>query len=234
MDGTAPVGGDRQRPAVRLAQLHLSFGSSLGLNSMKKRQFIEKSEGEEYLHKETWQVVNRQFERPEDSRTGAMYDDLVAMVFAFHTLEGYLNFVGDKVLPEMWRNERKEFKETGITGKLAAVLEACGLEPFEKGRRPYSTVQALKKLRNSIAHPKTYKPKCRKVYSEGKEPPMFPKSLLETLVTREKALQARDDVRGVVDRIQAAAVAKFPKLHLGVDGLEGIMSQRSHSAKRLE
>jgi hypothetical protein len=38
-------------------------------------------------------------------------------------------------------------------------------------------------------------------------------------------------VRSIVDRIHAAAVAKFPKLHLGDDGLEGIMSMHSHSGK---
>lgn len=198
---------------------------------MKKRHFIEESEGEEYLHKETWRVVKRQFDRPEDSRTGAMYDDLVAMVFVSHTLEGYLNFIGDKILPALWKNERDEFKKTGITGKLTAILAECGLEPFEKGHRPYSTVTALEKLRDNIAHPKTHKPKSSTIYSEGKEPPMFPKTLLETLISHKKAEQARDDVRCVVDRIHAAAVTKFPKLLLGDDGLEGIISQHSHSVK---
>ena len=154
---------------------------------MKKRQFVEEFEGEEYLHKETWQVVKRQFDRPNDSRMGAMYDDLVAMIFASHTLEGYLNFIGDTILPEVWKNERKEFKKTGITGKLAAILAECGLEPFEKGRRPHSTIKALKTLRNSIAHPRTCKPKSSTVYSEGKEPPLFPKTYLATLVSHEKA-----------------------------------------------
>lgn len=198
---------------------------------MKKRQFIEESEGEEYLHRETWRVVKRQFDRPEDSKKGRMYDDLVAMVFASHTIEGYLNFIGDKILPDLWKNEREEFSKTGIPGKLAALVKACGLEPFDKGRRPYSTVQALKKLRDCIAHPKTQKPKSSKVYSEGKEPPMFRKTYLETLISREKAERARDDVRDIVARIHAAAVARFPKLHLGDDGLEGIISMHSHSSK---
>lgn len=160
-----------------------------------------------------------------------MYDDLVAMVFASHTLEGDLNFIGDKILPKLWKNERDEFSKTGITGKLAAVSRAWGLAAFEKGRRPYSTITALKKLRDSIAHPKTHKPKSSNVYSEGKEPPMFPETYLELLVSREKAKQARDDVRGIVERIHPAAVAKFPSLHSGDDGLEGIISQHTHSAK---
>jgi len=193
-----------------------------------KRKIIAESEGEEYLHKETWRVVKRQFERPDDPKKGSMYDDLVATVFASHTLEGYLNFIGDKISPGVWQNERDI--QGGLEGKLALILRECGLPYFDKDRRPYATIAALIKLRNSIAHPKTYKPKSQTIYSEGKEPPLFPKTYLETLVSREKALRARDDVRCIVDRIHTAAVAKFPALHLG-DALEGVLSLHSHSAK---
>lgn len=60
---------------------------------------------------------------------------------------------------------------------------------------------------------------------------MFPKTYLERLISREKAERARDDVRDIVSRIHAAAVARFPKLHLGDDGLEGILSMHSHSSE---
>jgi len=196
---------------------------------MSGRRFIYQSEGEEYLHKEAWRVVARQFERPDDPRKGAMYDDLVAMVFASHTLEGYLNFLGDKLLPKVWQNEREI--EGRLEGRLTLILRECGLPNFDKGRRPFATVAALTKLRNGMAHPKTHKPKASKIYSEGKEPPLFPKTYLETLVSHDKAMRARDDVRFIVDRIHAAAVAKFPALHLGDDGLGGIMSQHSHGVR---
>ena len=85
-----------------------------------------------------------------------------------------------------------------------------------------------------MAHPKTHKPKAKKVYSEGKEPPLFPKTYLENMVSPVKAKRARDDVRCIVDCIHAAAVAKFPDLHLGDDGLGGIISQHSGGARLLE
>jgi hypothetical protein len=155
------------------------------------------------------------------------------MVFAAHSLEGYLNFIGDKILPELWQKEREI--EGGFEGKLARILQECGLNKFEKGRRPYSTVTELTTLRNNLAHPKTKKqPKRRKIYPEGKEPPLFPKPYLATLVTHEKALRARDDVKCIVDRIHAAVVAKFPALHLGDDGLEGIIGQHSYTARRAD
>jgi len=191
---------------------------------MARRRFIQESEGEEYLHKETWRVVQLQFERPEYSAPFfGLYDDLVAMVFAFHTLEGYLNFIGDKILPDVW----EECERISIDAKLTLILRECGLSKFEKARRPYQTVVALTKLRNSIAHPKTQKPKRRTIYAVGKEPPLFPKTYLDTMVSHEKALRARDDVKYIVDRIHCAAVAKFPALHLGDDGLKGILSRHT-------
>jgi hypothetical protein len=86
-----------------------------------KRRFTEESESEEYLHKTAWSVVLRQIEHAEATPHGVLYDYLVAMVFAFHSLEGYLNFVGDKIAPELWADERETFKNTGLFGKLAAI-----------------------------------------------------------------------------------------------------------------
>src|SRR5580692_5004930 len=151
---------------------HLEPGRHGGLTTSRKKQIVEDAEGEEYLHKETWRVVNRQFDPPDDRKKGATYDDLVAMVFAAHSLEGYLNFIGDKILPELWQKEREI--EGGFEGKLARILQECGLNKFEKGRRPYSTVTELTTLRNNLAHPKTKKQrKRRKIYPEGKEPTLF-------------------------------------------------------------
>lgn len=203
--------------------------NSTGRMPNRPRRFLHESEGEEYLHKEAWRVVMRQFKRPDDPKKGALYDDLVAMVFMSHSLEGYLNFLGDKILPEVWKDERDI--EDGIEGKLALILKACDLPTFEKGRRPYATVKALNKLRDSIAHPKTHKPKTSKIYPEGKEPPLFPTTYLETLVSHDKAERAQNDVRAIVDCIHAAAVTKFPDLRLGHDGLGGIISQHSGGAR---
>jgi hypothetical protein len=116
-----------------------------------------KAEGEEYLHKDAWAVVNRQLEYAEANLRGALHDDLVAMVSAFHCIEGFLNFVGDRIAPELWKDEKKQFKCTDIDGKLGTISTLCGLGKPDKGRRPYSTLSTFKVLRDSMAHPKTRK-----------------------------------------------------------------------------
>lgn len=201
---------------------------------LMKRRFIEEAEGEEYIHKAVWQVAKRQLAHAEANPKGALLDDLVAMVFTSHALEGYVNFLGQKVAPELWENERERFRKTGLAGKLAALHERCGLEAPERGRRPYSTIRELKRLRDGIAHPKTRRTESRKEYAEGKDPPLFPRSYLEEIVSRERAQRAMQDVKEIVDRLHTAAVARFPGKQLGSDGLEGILWMRSTSAQLKE
>lgn len=198
----------------------------------KPKQFLETSESEEYLHKYAWAVVKRQIQLAENESRGALYDDLVAMVFAFHSLEGYVNFVGEKVAPDLWRDERRRFK-SDIFKKLKAILERCEMEPLDKSRRPYSTIKALQKLRNKMTHPKTHRSTTTKKFREGKEPELFQQSHLETLVCHEKALRARDDVSCIADLIHRAASDRFRNAGLGAGPFDGVTSMRSSSMSLL-
>jgi hypothetical protein len=197
----------------------------------KKQKFLEEADSEEYLHKAAWQVVMRQIEHAETNQTGALYDDLVAMVFAFHCIEGYLNFVGSKIAPELWKHEKEIFGRTGIAGKLNAICERCGVSMPDKGKRPYSTVSELKKLRDKMAHPKTYRANTKKEFAEDKPAPLFARTYLATLVSHKKALRAREDVKCIADEIHRAALSRFPHAGLGPDPLEGIQSTRTASSR---
>src|SRR4051794_8056667 len=111
-------------------------------------------EGEHLLHRILWQVVERQLSNASKNPSGSFYDDLAAMVFASHALEAYVNFVGERLDPEFWKDERIHFRATGFAGKLSKILELCGIEEPSKTERPYSTVWTLKALRDRIAHAK--------------------------------------------------------------------------------
>ncbi len=197
----------------------------------ERRILVEESEVEEYLHKDAWCVVQRQLNSAEANPDGALYDDLVAMVFAFHAMEGYLNYLGEKIAPELWRDEKIQFRESGMTGKLATICERCGLRSPDYGQRPYSTLAGLKKLRNAMAHPRTRKMGRIVDYDERKPPPLFPQSYLSTIVSHQRALLVRDDVKSIADQIHAAALTKFPRAGLGAGALDGLMSMRTSAIR---
>jgi hypothetical protein len=198
-----------------------------------KRRFEERASSEEYLHKSAWYVVSRQLEYAEANLRGALYDDLVAMIFAFLSFEGFLNFVGDKIAPHLWKDQKDKFKNTGIDGKLDAICMRCDLNQPDKRRRPYSTLPMLKVLRDAMAHPKIHRTESVKPFTEGKTPSLFPKTYLSKLVSHEKALRARDDVKLIADEIHKAARAKFPDADLGTDALEGIMAATTGDTRQV-
>ena len=199
-----------------------------------KRRFIEDSEGEEYVHKAVWLVAKRQFLQAEAHPKGALLDHLVVLVFVSHALEGYANYLLNKVAPALWQDERTRFVKTGLAGKLDALHELCGLAPLERGKRPWSTLRDLQRLRDRIAHPRIIPTSKTTSYVEGKEPPLFARSWLEETVSEIKATRAMHDAKRIVDALHEAAMARFPDSGLLPEGLEGILSTRRTSARLLE
>lgn len=199
--------------------------------NMSKQRFVEEASGEEYVHKAVWLVAKRQISHAEAHPKGAQFDHLVARVFASHALEGYANFLGEKVAPELLADERTRFRKTGLGGKLLALYERCGLPAPEKGRRPWSTIRKLKRLRDCIAHPRTQTTNKTTEYVDGKEPPLFAKSWMDRVVSHQNAVLAMEDVKAIVDLLHQAAMVRFPQSGLLPDGLEGILSIRSTSAR---
>jgi hypothetical protein len=133
-------------------------------------------EGERFLHRELWAVVERQLGHAAGTPRGSAKDHLVAMVFSFNTLEAYLNYAGEHLAPQIWKDERNFFRSEpfrGFDGKVRKVLELVGLEEPIRTDRPYSTVWMLKDLRDLIAHAKPLKFSYVVEHSADDEPSMF-------------------------------------------------------------
>jgi hypothetical protein len=162
-------------------------------------------EGEVFLHKELWRVVNRQIERAETNPVGAFYDDLVAMVFAFHTLEAYLNCAGERIAPEFWKDERVHFRSTGFAGKLRKILELCNVPEPDKNTRPYSTVWQLKILRDRIAHARPERFSDDFVDANDSDVNALFRAPLGGVITHENARKAAEDIKGLIWQIHHAA-----------------------------
>jgi hypothetical protein len=174
-------------------------------------------EGERFLHKDLWRVVERQLEHAAGTPRGSFYDDLVAMVFALHALEAYLNFVGGRLAPDIWTNEREYFKREpyrGFEGKVRKVLELAALPEPGRDARPYSTVWFLKDLRDLIAHAKPFTFNSIVEHTVDVEPPLN-RTSFDALVSRENAERARDDIKAFAEAIHAAARPKVNDLWFG-------------------
>jgi hypothetical protein len=69
------------------------------------------SEGEMLPHRFLWEIVEQQAKLASEREREWLKPALVAMVFGFHTVEAYLNFVGERLDPAIWQNERDFFRK---------------------------------------------------------------------------------------------------------------------------
>jgi hypothetical protein len=113
-------------------------------------------EGIWYTHRLLWQIVEEQAELARKRDREWVNFGLVAVTFAFHALEAYVNFAGEHLSPALWADEQNSFRKDpyrGWKGKLRKVLELTNV-PWEPDVRPLKTVIELQELRDSIAHGK--------------------------------------------------------------------------------
>jgi hypothetical protein len=79
------------------------------------------------------------------------------MLFVYLAFEAYLNYLGPRVCPNEWADERTYFggdggeRYRGTLGKLHRLADEAGVV-LEKGRRPYQTVVELDRRRDRLVH----------------------------------------------------------------------------------
>jgi hypothetical protein len=183
-------------------------------------------QGEVFVFRELWQVVKRQRGRAETEPTGSFYDHLVALVFAFHTLEGYINFIGERLEPNLWAKERRAFRS--VMDKFYKILELVSLSP-DLPARPFSSVNWLKGFRDVIAHAKTER-FARILEETG---PILPSLYVEpfgNFVTPDQTSIICDDIKAVIETIHAAALPYLTDTrYLTTGALDGVMQHGTGS-----
>ena len=50
-------------------------------------------------------------------------------------------------------DEKRHFRDTGLAGKLGKIIQLCGITDLDKGKRPYSTILALKNSQGQYGAP---------------------------------------------------------------------------------
>jgi hypothetical protein len=173
-------------------------------------------EGKDWPHRLMWAIVEEQAKLARERTHDWSKPALVAMVFAFHAMEAYINYVGISLAPEIWANEKEHFRKTGFKGRLRDVMERAGVA-WTPDKPPLQTVLQLKQLRDAIAHGKPEKQAGEIKHAENTETP-YPKFKLRSMFTpKGKMESAVHDVEELANKIQANA-----KLKLKAEGGEDV------------
>ena len=165
--------------------------------------------GEVFTHRVLWTGCQCQLRVAREESTSSWYFYLTAMLMGYMTFEAYINFLGSRLQPELWKGERTEFRAPPYNGARGKLLKLCELHsvPYpDKGRRPFQSIIKLNALRDLVAHgkPEIFEVVARHV--EGTYSAMV-KSTLEQFVSGKKAEETIGDLKTLIESLHAAFTA---------------------------
>jgi hypothetical protein len=169
-------------------------------------------EGISYTHRLLWEIAEQQAEFARERDREWVNFSLVAVTFAFHALEAYVNFAGEQLAPELWEDEQNSFRREpyrGWKGKFRKVCELTNV-PWEPDARPLKTVFELQDLRDWIAHGKAERFSGTVEHDSNVDSlgPSIPNSKIRSMVFPKSRLDdVLNDVRSLLDRMHPVVAA---------------------------
>jgi hypothetical protein len=179
--------------------------------------------GRELLHRHLWIIVEDQAKQALKLECDWFNPSLIAMVFAFYTVEAYLNFIGEHLAPDVWQDERNFFRREpyrGWTGKLRKVMELVQI-PWSPDDRHLKTVLELKELRDLIAHGKSEKLGGSFDHAMDMIPPLPISTLRSRVTPKQKLSTSISHVEQFLDQIHTRAAAMVKDPWFGAQALRG-------------
>lgn len=179
-----------------------------------------------YNHRILWSVAERNFQTaiaPTTSRVDAMSHALGAMLLYFFAFEGYLNWLGNRIAPEVWKEEKKFFSHPpyiGSLGKYCFLAKIVRLPTPDASQGPFQTAKEVLKLRHMAVHPKAEAGE-RLVKVADDLPPI---GKLAEKVSPEKAVRAREHLFKLAEDLHRNAKSAYPELDLEAQAFDGVFS----------
>ena len=107
-----------------------------------------------YTHEHLWRSSTALAELVESDAEGSYRLLLPAVMTTFLAYEAFINFCGYILLPELWAQEKENFKGKSLEDKLAKICAKLPKFIWLKGEPPYQTIKNLSGFRELVAHGK--------------------------------------------------------------------------------
>lgn len=168
-----------------------------------------------------------------DKQTREDHLSIHALLAAFLAFEGYINFVGEEIAPEIWAKEREFFSRNefrGITGKVDYLFTLFPSAQLEKGRDPCQTFYRIKRIRDSIAHNRVLR------YSETSESEVMDfRTSWDDFNSPEKVRPAVLQLKALAEVIRLEAlkilVEEYRLSHLHFQAFEGPLAEANGTTR---
>jgi hypothetical protein len=146
-----------------------------------------------------------------------------SLLSGFLAFEGFINFVGEEVVPDVWAQERSFFSGggfRGIVGKVEYLFSQFSGAVLKKGEEPYQTFDRVKRIRDNLAHNRVLR---YQEQTESEGPSL--KTYWEDFDTPEKVRPALQQLKALAEliRIESLKILKeeYQLSHLHFPAFEG-------------
>ena len=145
------------------------------------------------------------------------------MYFSF---EGYLNWLGHSIAPEVWEVEKEYFNKPpyqGTLGKYLFLSKVLVLQSPDKSKDPFQTVKKLQQLRDRAVHPRAERGTENVKFAEG-EFPTHNRSWLSTNVSAKNRDNTEKNIQQLVSELHQAAKEHYPDIVDTSDPFGGMLA----------
>ena len=148
--------------------------------------------------------------------------------------EAFVNFCGHALLPEIWANERENFKGKGLELKIKCVADSLPTFEWKKGEYPYQAIRELLGFRDFVVHGKVHSSTYEAGETDDRQDFRF-QLPFHSFLTLESADTSRTHVRKFSQSIvEAARRLDDHHLHFHHDAFNGPLGSGAGSMPYVE
>ena len=100
-------------------------------------------------------ITSLEMAKVDDEETRSDHLSISSILTGFFAFEGFLNFVGEEIAPDIWKDERTFFSKSdfrGVMGKVEYLYSLFSDTELDKSCDPYQTVKKIKTIRDYLVH----------------------------------------------------------------------------------
>ena len=187
-------------------------------------------EEEIYTHEYLWRSASRLLDHAEAHAEGSFYFLLPSLLMSFMAFEAFVNFCGYALLPNLWSEEKKNFKGKGIEGKLEKIVAELPNFTWRKGESPYQRIRNLEDFRDIVSHGKVVTTQYVAERKEDGSHFQF-KHSWDTYLSVDAVKSARADIKSFCQSLLVELRKHSDHLHMNFNAFEGCLASGSGTSK---
>ncbi len=179
-----------------------------------------------YAHEYLWRSSTALIRVLASGADDAHHFALPAMLSTFLAYEAFVNYAGFVCRPDLWEDEKKNFKGKGLGYKLKTVADALPSLAFAKSDAKYQRIVELERFRDLVAHGKVH----RTEYQVAPKPDgthIRWKHEWDHFLETERIVQARKDIQSLCQLLVESMRKHFDHPHLFANAFDGPLASAS-------